>query len=64
LAGCGHVQQVPCSVAPHDFKCTADCELTLSCGHRCRNRCGDDHTKQCQHTVTRTCPIGHESSVK
>jgi len=64
LPRCGHVQSVPCSVAPFDFKCKADCDQRLSCGHPCQNKCGDDHTRQCGYAVVKQCPIGHDSMVK
>jgi len=64
LPRCGHVQLVPCSVAPFDFKCKASCDQRLSCGHPCQNKCGEDHTRQCGYGVVKQCPIGHDSMVK
>jgi len=64
LPRCGHMQSVPCSVSAFDFKCEADCDQKLSCGHRCQNKCGESHTKQCGYAFNTSCSIGHKSLIK
>ncbi|KAK6976420.1 NFX1-type zinc finger-containing protein 1 [Biomphalaria glabrata] len=40
---CNHIQKVPCYLEPNQFECLAQCGETLSCGHPCREKCGQLH---------------------
>nr|XP_034329289.1 NFX1-type zinc finger-containing protein 1-like [Crassostrea gigas] len=60
---CGHVQKVPCSTQPHQFKCMAKCEERLPCRHMCQSLCGERHTEYCQHPVRRKFKCGHVVNV-
>lgn len=60
---CGHIQNVPCSTKPYQFKCMAQCETRLPCGHMCQSLCGERHTEVCQHSVKKTFRCGHDLHV-
>ena len=57
---CGHEQSVPCSIDVADFSCQAACERTLSCGHNCREICGNKCTRSCMVPCKKTLPCEHE----
>ena len=61
--GCRHVQQVPCAIAPSDFKCLEPCKELLECGHPCPGTCsrcaGGRLHQPCSHPCGRNLPCGH-----
>ena len=57
---CGHRQFMPCHTDSNKFTCQESCKKILSCGHRCREKCGEEHTRYCPELVTRMCPKKHE----
>ena len=61
---CGHQQQVPCHCNVEEFVCQEPCNYILSCGHRCRNTCGEKHTLECTELVPRICPKQHEGKAE
>ncbi|XP_069359382.1 NFX1-type zinc finger-containing protein 1-like [Maniola hyperantus] len=60
---CGHEITLECGIEPDRQFCKTPCELTMSCGHRCRGRCSDpcDPTK-CKELMPRyfASPCGHK----
>nr|XP_022287767.1 NFX1-type zinc finger-containing protein 1-like [Crassostrea virginica]XP_022287768.1 NFX1-type zinc finger-containing protein 1-like [Crassostrea virginica] len=60
---CGHVQQVPCSTQPYQFKCMAKCEILLLCGHKGQVLCGQQHTELCLSAVKKQFQCGHSANV-
>ena len=61
---CGHLQQVPCYCDPEDFTCQEPCSKVLSCGHRCKNKCGEKHTTECRELITREWPCEHTAQAE
>ncbi|XP_077993299.1 NFX1-type zinc finger-containing protein 1-like [Glandiceps talaboti] len=67
LPKCGHEQQMPCHNNPMYADCKSKCTKLLSCGHRCKNKCGEPcmSTDQCQEVVIRSDWLcGHKVKVK
>ncbi|KAL3848155.1 hypothetical protein ACJMK2_019032 [Sinanodonta woodiana] len=60
---CGHEQKVQCHLNPSKFSCQAPCEKILSCGHKCVEKCGDVHTRECIVKVQKTWACGHTGVV-
>ncbi|XP_023929947.1 NFX1-type zinc finger-containing protein 1-like [Lingula anatina] len=59
MPACGHKQSVACSVDPYLVSCNQPCDVKLPCGHKCSNKCGEDHTKKCDEVYPRLWPCGH-----
>ncbi|XP_013381835.1 NFX1-type zinc finger-containing protein 1-like [Lingula anatina] len=59
MPACGHKQSVACSVDPYLVSCNQPCDVKLPCGHECRNKCGEEHTKKCNKVCRRLWPCGH-----
>ena len=61
--GCGHDQNVPCSIAPSDHKCLKPCGISLECGHPCPGTCsscaGGRLHQPCSHPCDRSLACGH-----
>ncbi|KAK3584660.1 hypothetical protein CHS0354_001239 [Potamilus streckersoni] len=60
---CGHEQLIWCYLNPSKFSCKAPCEKILSCGHKCQEKCGDVHTRECVVQVQTTWACGHAGVV-
>ncbi|XP_045780297.1 NFX1-type zinc finger-containing protein 1-like isoform X2 [Maniola jurtina] len=60
---CGHEISLECGSEPERKLCERPCERTMSCGHRCQQRCGDicDPTK-CKELMPQPTelPCGHQ----
>ncbi|XP_059152113.1 NFX1-type zinc finger-containing protein 1-like [Physella acuta] len=56
---CGHIQNVPCYMEPHEFECQNECMEILPCEHTCTDVCGRLHT----HTAD-TCKFRTEVTPK
>ena len=61
---CGHEQKVPCHLNPARFTCPEPCTKILSCGHKCKKKCGEPHTSECQKLVPKVCPNKHEGKAE
>ena len=59
--GCGHTQQIPCSLDTSEAFCKVPCDVLLSCGHLCRNTCGQRciQASQCEVLVKKSLRCGH-----
>lgn len=51
---CGHTVACECYSEHFQELCTAKCEKTLTCGHSCRNFCGESCTSRCEEMVDMT----------
>ncbi|KAI4900627.1 hypothetical protein NFI96_021503, partial [Prochilodus magdalenae] len=56
---CQHKQMMPCHQEPESFTCQEPCQKTLSCGHPCQARCGEQCSAFCKVPVTMTLKCGH-----
>ncbi|KAM4705066.1 NFX1-type zinc finger-containing protein 1-like [Rhinophrynus dorsalis] len=56
---CGHIQHVPCSMSPENFKCKDQCTNILQCGHKCVRICSETCTRNCPEKITVTLECGH-----
>ncbi|NXO70779.1 ZNFX1 protein, partial [Phainopepla nitens] len=63
ISKCGHTQMVPCHIPEREFKCQEPCQKKLSCGHVCRDSCGQYCTRLCPEKVTATLKCGHKQKV-
>ncbi|XP_071160029.1 NFX1-type zinc finger-containing protein 1-like isoform X1 [Mytilus edulis] len=63
LPKCGHTEAVMCYIDPVNWKCTSKCFASLSCGHPCRNLCGEAHTEYCTMKVVKTWSCGHSEKI-
>ena len=61
---CGHLQQVPCHRDPEDFMCQEPCSKVLPCGHKCKKKCGEEHTTECRELITREWPCEHTAQAE
>lgn len=64
ISRCGHRQMVPCSTPDSEFVCREPCLKKLNCGHKCKEFCGQECTKQCPELVTVMLKCGHNQQVK
>ena len=64
IPSCGHKQPVPCFCKAEDFICQEPCTERLPCGHQCKAKCGEAHTRQCPELVTKQCPHGHKGKAE
>ena len=61
---CNHEQYVPCFMKPENWICQKPCIKKLSCGHSCKNTCGDLCTTKCEELAPRKLICGHTIKVK
>jgi hypothetical protein len=67
IVECGHQVQQECHLMPSKNDCKLNCERTLTCGHKCKKKCGADcepcmhrmekKIEECGHSITIACSI-------
>lgn len=62
---CGHKMLVPCHMDPYKWRCKAECEFQLPCGHACSKSCcecttSQKHEQVCKKEVTKSLICKHE----
>ena len=64
IPSCKHKQQVPCYKDPSEFVCQEECLKDLPCGHRCKRKCGEICTRECQMLIECDWPCGHRGQAE
>ena len=63
----GHTAKIPCYEKQNPTlipPCDSPCNQKLSCGHVCKNRCGENCTEYCPEIVNKKCLCGHWHKTK